>query len=91
MTKLKELEKYYIELTENDDRLKSMMGMSKIFDLIKDYDFFDDEIDSQKFIVDSVADMNNFIKAKFEKGDVIFMKSLLDQRIAGITEFLKYE
>lgn len=91
MTKLKELEKHYIELTENDDRLKSMMGMSKIFDLIKDQDFHKDKKDSQRFILDSVSDMNNFIKAKFEKGDIVFMKSLLDTRIAGITEFLKYE
>lgn len=91
MTKLNELEKYYIELTEKDDRLNSMMGMSKIFDLIKEYEFYKDKTDTQRFILDSVSDMNNFIKAKFENGDTVFMKSLLDTRIAGLKEHLKYQ
>tara|TARA_R110001592_G_C13161150_1_gene748946 strand:- start:2703 stop:2981 length:279 start_codon:yes stop_codon:yes gene_type:complete len=90
LSKKEELEKYYKQLTESDSQSKSMMAMSNIFNLIKDVEFHKEKEDSSKLILLVVSNMNTFIKAKFQGGDEIFAKSILDDSIAGLSQHLEY-
>jgi len=91
MTQKEKLEEIYVELINSQEQVKAMMSMKELFDFLNEVDFGQDENHKLKSILDSINDTNSYIIAKFNNEDIEFAKGILEQRFAGLFEYIKHK